>query len=429
MKKKNFGVTLLKVFVIAVVFGIVAACAFEGMAYFLGDRFGLSPIVIGGMDVPAEEAIAETEAEETESTEETKAPEEKEESVSPRQQETPAAAPADTVRRSDADIVEEAMPSIVAITNISTVEYSTFWGQRGSYESQSAGSGIVIEKSDDRYYVVTNEHVVSGSEQLYVQFQGEESVPASIRGADPSRDLAVIEVLIADIPAESLSGIQVAKIGDSEALRAGDEAIAIGNALGYGQSITKGVISALDREVTARDQATGISITNHCIQTDAAINPGNSGGALLNADGEVIGINEIKYSSTEVEGIGYAIPIHTAMPVIEQIIEKEKVTEERTAFLGIQGVEIDEEDSQRFGMPRGIYLSQVVSGSAAEEAGLQVGDIITALDGQSILTQEELSALMSRYSPGDTLEITFQRARNGSYTEYRTEALLGTRND
>lgn len=419
MKKKNFGVTLLKAFAIAVVFGVVAACAFEATTYYFGDQLGFPFIgVQPDTESPVEEEAFATEEEpETETEKQTTEKEETKPQT--------AAVPG----KSDADLVAEAMPSIVAITNISTVEYSTFWGQRGSYESESAGSGIIIERDDSRLYVVTNEHVVRSSEKLFVQFGDEENVIASIKGSDPSRDIAVVEIELSEIPKETLGKIKVATIGDSKALRVGDAAIAIGNALGYGQTTTKGVISALDREVTARDPSTGISITNHCIQTDAAINPGNSGGALLNEKGEVVGINEIKYSSTEVEGIGYAIPIHTAMPVINEIIEKEHVSDERQVFLGIQGVEIDEEDAAKFGMPRGIYLSQVVPGSAAEDAGLQIGDIITAFDGKTVSTQEELTSLMNGYKPGDVMEITFQRARDGIYKEYRTEAVLGTRNE
>ena len=420
-KKQSFGVTLLKTFAIAVVFGVVAACAFEATAYYFGDQLGFPFIGVQPETGSSEQEEASVTEEEPEPETEKQLPE--------KEETTPQVSAVSASGKSDADLVEGAMPSIVAITNISTVEYSTFWGQRGSYESESAGSGIIIERDDSRLYVVTNEHVVSGSEKLFVQFGDEENVIASIKGSDPSRDIAVVEVELSEIPKETLDGIKVAVIGDSTALRVGDPAIAIGNALGYGQTTTKGVISALDREVTARDSTTGISITNHCIQTDAAINPGNSGGALLNEKGEVVGINEIKYSSTEVEGIGYAIPIHTAMPVINEIIEKEHVTDERTVFLGIQGVEIDEEDAAKFGMPRGIYLSQVVPGSAAEDAGLQVGDIITAFDGKTVTTQEELTSLMKQYEPGDVMEIIFQRARNGNYEEYRTEAVLGTRNE
>lgn len=429
-KKQNFGVTLLKVFVIALVFGIVAASAFEGFAYFLGDRFNLAPITIGNPVASAEqEPIGEERSFDTEPEEETEEPVEKEAEA------TPAVVDEGSVRetiadtRSDADIVESVMPSIVAITNISIVEYNTFWGQRGSYQAESAGSGIIIQQDEDSLYVVTNEHVIANAESLTVQFVDEESVPGTVKGEDSSRDLAVVEVSLKDIPEETRAAIRVATIGDSTVLRVGEPAIAIGNALGYGQSITKGVISALNREVTVTDESTGSSIMNLCIQTDAAINPGNSGGALLNSDGEVIGINEVKYASTDVEGIGYAIPMATAQPIIEQIITHGEIDGSRAAFLGIQGVEIGSDDAEKFGMPEGIYLAQVVPGSAADEAGLQIGDIITAFDGREIKTQDELTNLMSLYAAGDRMEITFMRTSQGEYAEYTTIATLGSRND
>ncbi|MBQ6441386.1 MAG: trypsin-like peptidase domain-containing protein [Lachnospiraceae bacterium] len=321
------------------------------------------------------------------------------------------------------------MPAIVAITTMSTVEYSTIWGERGTYDSESAGSGIIMLQDEDNLYIVTNAHVAEGANTLVVQFIDGSDAEGALRGSDTTRDLAVIEVPLAEIDPETLSAIRVAPVGDSTALRVGDPAIAIGNALGYGQSITKGVISALDREVTATDSQTGISIMNHCIQTDAAINPGNSGGALLNAKGEVVGINEIKYTSTDVEGIGYAIPMATAMPVIEQIIAREVVPEERAAFLGIQGIEITQEDAQRYQMPLGIYLAQVGEGTAAEQAGLQSGDIMTAIDGNDVSTQEALSRTMSYYAAGDTAEVTYMRADNGKYIEHRTKVTFGSRND
>ena len=427
---KRFGKTLLKTFAIAIVFGIVAACTFGGVTYFLGEQFDITPFVIHetaaaedtdtvtAEDDNSGEAAAEISAEE---------PQEIQETV-PSVSETPVAVAA-PAGKSDADLVEEVMPAIVAITTLSTVEYSTIWGERGTYDSKSAGSGIIIEQDDANLYIVTNAHVAEGADTLVVQFADGMDAEGTVRGSDTSRDLAVVEVPLSEIDPETRETIRVASIGDSTALRVGDPAIAIGNALGYGQSITKGVISALDREVTATDSQTGISIMNHCIQTDAAINPGNSGGALLNEKGEVVGINEIKYMSTDVEGIGYAIPMATAMPVIEQIIAHEAVPEERAAFLGIQGIEITTEDADRYQMPLGIYLAQVVEGSAADQAGLQNGDILIAIDGNDITTQENLSRTMSYYAAGDTAEITYMRADNGKYIEHTTEVTFGSRND
>lgn len=425
---KKFGKTLLKTFAIALVFGIVAACTFGGVTYFLGEQFDITPFVIHET-VAAEEAAREETAEPAGTGEQTSAETvQGEENPSAAVSETTVAA-AGAAEKSDADLVEEVMPAIVAITTLSTVEYSTIWGERGTYDSKSAGSGIIVEQNEENLYIVTNAHVAEGADTLVVQFVDGTDAEGTVRGSDTSRDLAVVEVPLSEIDPETLQTIRVASIGDSTALRVGDPAIAIGNALGYGQSITKGVISALDREVTATDSQTGISIMNHCIQTDAAINPGNSGGALLNERGEVVGINEIKYMSTDVEGIGYAIPMATAMPVIEQIIAHETVPEERAAFLGIQGIEVTTEDADRYQMPLGIYLAQVVEGSAADQAGLQTGDILISIDGNDISTQENLMRAMSYYAAGDTAVITYMRADNGKYIEHTAEVTFGSKND
>lgn len=422
---KKFGKTLLKTFAIALVFGIVAACTFGGVTYFLGEQFDITPFVIH--ETGALEDLETAEPGETGEQPQTEGNRE-EENPAAAVSETPVAA-AGSLGKSDADLVEEVMPAIVAITTMSTVEYSTIWGERGTYDSKSAGSGIIVEQDEENLYIVTNAHVAEGADTLVVQFVDETDAEGNLRGSDTSRDLAVVEVPLSEIDPETLQTIRVASIGDSTALRVGDPAIAIGNALGYGQSITKGVISALDREVTATDSQTGISIMNHCIQTDAAINPGNSGGALLNERGEVVGINEIKYMSTDVEGIGYAIPMATAMPVIRQIIAHEIVPAERAAFLGIQGIEVSTEDAERYQMPLGIYLAQVVEGSAADQAGLQTGDIMIAIDDNDITTQENLSRTMSYYAAGDTAVITFMRADNGKYIEHSAEVTFGSRND
>lgn len=428
---KKFGKTLLKTFAIALVFGIVAASAFGGVTYFLGEQFDITPFVIResidteeSLETAEEEAVEEVTVQEMGEVQ----PQGEETSPAPAPESAQVAVAAPT-GKSDADMVEEVMPAIVAITTLSTVEYSTIWGERGTYDSESAGSGILLRQDEDNLYIATNAHVVDGAETLVVQFIDGTDAEGRVRGSDTTRDLAVVEVPVSQIGSDTLSAIRMAAIGDSEALRVGDPAIAIGNALGYGQSITKGVISALDREVTARDSQSGISIMNHCIQTDAAINPGNSGGALLNANGEVVGINEIKYMSTDVEGIGYAIPMATAMPVIDQIIAEEKVPEERAAFLGIQGIEITKEDADRYGMPLGIYLAQVVEGSAADQAGLQTGDILTAIGDTEVTDQQTLTRTMSTYAAGDTTTLTYMRSNDGQYVEHQTKVTFGSRND
>ena len=235
------------------------------------------------------------------------------------------------------------MPSIVAITNTGTVTYNSFFGKQ-SQQSQSCGSGIIVSEDDDYLYIATNNHVVADSEELTVQFDDDSVVKAEIRGTDPDDDLAVVRVKKADLGKDTYSNIKIATIGDSESVAVGSPAIAIGNALGYGQSVTTGIVSALNRTVTTQDSQTGETVTNNkLIQTDAAINPGNSGGALLNENGEVIGINSVKYSSTDVEGIGYAIPMSVAKPIIESLIQDGKYTNENQAYLGIKGGDVSSE--------------------------------------------------------------------------------------
>ncbi len=284
-------------------------------------------------------------------------------------------------------VVDEVMPSIVAITNTGTVTYNSFFGKK-SQQSQSCGSGIIVSEDDDYLYIATNNHVVADSEELTVQFDDDSVVKAEIRGTDPDDDLAVVRVKKADLGKDTYSNIKIATIGDSESVAVGSPAIAIGNALGYGQSVTTGIVSALNRTVTTQDSQTGETVTNNkLIQTDAAINPGNSGGALLNENGEVIGINSVKYSSTDVEGIGYAIPMSVAKPIIESLIQDGKYTNENQAYLGIKGGDVSPE-MVAYGFPQGVYVSSVSAGSGAANAGLQEGDIITAVDSTKISSDD-----------------------------------------
>ncbi|MCR5784406.1 MAG: trypsin-like peptidase domain-containing protein [Eubacterium sp.] len=314
------------------------------------------------------------------------------------------------------DVAEAVMPAMVQITSIFETSY---FGM--TEESTGAGSGIIVAQTDETLYIVTNNHVIEDASSVSVTFVDDETVTAEIKGTDSSNDLAVLSIAISDIPESTLDEIAVATLGDSDSLKIGQTAIAIGNALGYGQSVTTGVISALNREVTVD------GVTNELIQTSAAINPGNSGGALLNSAGEVIGINSAKYTDTDVEGMGYAIPISTAIPIIEELIEREKVSTEDAAYLGVVGVDVTEDVATAYSMPEGLYISQVVSGSAAETAGIQVGDIITEFDGHSISSQEELSELLEYYASGTTVEIVVQRVSNGSYEEVTLTATLGSK--
>jgi len=325
------------------------------------------------------------------------------------------------------DIVEEVMPSIVAITNISETEYRSFWGSQ-TYESTSAGSGIIVSSDNDYLYIATNNHVIDGAKTLTVTFANDATVSAEVKGTDPSIDLAVVKVALKNIESSTMEVIKMATIGESDALRVGEASIAIGNALGYGQSVTMGVISALDRVVTVADSTSSISYTAELIQTDAAINPGNSGGALLNARGEVIGINSVKYADTDVEGIGYAIPMSTAAPIIEELITKEKVDASNSSYLGIGGVDVTNEVSATYNMPTGVYVAQVFENTAAEKYGIIAGDIITKFDGKEITSMDSLTGTLQYYAAGTTVEITVMRAHNGQYQEQVLEVVLGKKN-
>ncbi len=279
------------------------------------------------------------------------------------------------------DIADEVMPSIVSVYNKYTAT-AEFWGQTYSQEEEASGSGIIIGQTDTELLIVTNNHVVANADELSVQFIDNTTATANIKGTDSANDLAVIAVSLDDIKDDTMSQIKVATIGDSDSLRVGEPAIAIGNALGYGQSVTTGVISALNREITDENGE-----TNTFIQTDAAINPGNSGGALLNSKGEVIGINSSKIASENVEGMGYAIPMARAIPIIENLMNQEtktKVDEADQGYLGISGVSVTAQIGSAYGMPEGVYIAEIIDGGGAADSDLQKGDIITKIDGKEI---------------------------------------------
>ena len=322
-------------------------------------------------------------------------------------------------------IVEQSMPSVVAINNTMLYQQQTWFGQSQTYEVPSSGSGIIVGQNDDELLIVTNNHVVSDSKELSVTFIDNSQVSAAIKGTDSEVDLAVIAVRIKDIQEETMGQIKVANLGDSDALKVGQGVIAIGNALGYGQSVTVGYISALDREIRAE----GDTIRN-LLQTDAAINPGNSGGALLNMKGEVIGINAAKYSSTEVEGMGYAIPISKVQEIIGDLMNmKTRVTvaEKNQGYLGIQGQNIDENASTMYDMPRGIYVFKIVEGGAAADSDLREKDIITKFDGQTVRSMSELKDMLTYYQGGTTVALTVQSLENGQYVERKVDVTLGYR--
>ena len=289
-----------------------------------------------------------------------------------------------------ADVAEDVMPSIVSITNKSVQEVQD-WFSRQTYqmESESAGSGIIIGENDTELLICTNNHVVEDSDTLTVTFIDDESYEAQVKGTDKENDLAVVAVKLDDISDDTRSKIKIAKYGDSDSLRVGEQVVAIGNALGYGQSVTTGIVSALNRDITASEDGSEDSATTYqdLIQTDAAINPGNSGGALLNMNGEVIGINSAKASESGVEGMGYAIPISKAMPILENLMSKQtrsKVDEDKIGYLGINGQGVSDQAVQLYNVPAGVYVTKVQSGSPADEAGLREGDIITKFDGTEV---------------------------------------------
>ncbi|BDZ82099.1 serine protease Do-like HtrA [Claveliimonas bilis] len=329
---------------------------------------------------------------------------------------------ASTVTSDVSQIVESAMPSIVSITNMSVQEVQNFFGQTQQEESTSLGSGIIIDQSDSELLIVTNNHVVEGADTLTVTFVDNESVEANIKGTDSARDLAVVAVPVDSIKDSTMEEISIASLGDSDELQVGEPAIAIGNALGYGQSVTTGIISATDRELDGFD--------GKLIQTDAAINPGNSGGALLNANGQVVGINTAKINSSVAEGMGYAIPISDASDIITSLMNQEtktKVSEEEQGYLGITGVDVSDDSSEMYNMPTGVYIREVSKGSGAEQAGLAQGNIITAINGTTVDSMSTLKEQLTYYKVGETVELTVQVAANdGSYQEQTVSVILGT---
>ena len=399
-KPGGFGKQLAKCAALALVFGLVAGGVMTGVNYASGK-------VLGTTNAGNVQASLTTGDDSTVQ---------------------PTAISSSYVATDVSDIVDEVMPSIVAITNVSQTEYQSFWGQSKTYESTSCGSGIIVSQDKEYLYVATNNHVVEGANSLTVTFANDDTVSAEIKGTDPSTDLAVVKVALSSIKDDTMSAIKVATLGSSDTLKVGESCIAIGNALGYGQSVTTGVISALNREVSVSDSSSSTNYTAELIQTDAAINPGNSGGALLNTAGEVIGINSVKYSDTSVEGIGYAIPVDTAKPIIEELITKEKEDESNSAYLGITGVDVTSDVAKTYNMPTGVYVAQVMEGAAAEQAGIQKGDIITKFDGKDVTSMEELSSNMQYYAAGTTVDVVIERSSNGQYEEQTISVTLGKKN-
>ena len=395
LKKFRKGV---KFTAMALTFGVVASAAFQGTNFLFNQ-------IDGGAQEEQEARLSRADAVNTSSDASASTEE--------------GAAGSSSV----AAIADAAMPSLVAITNQSVQEMMNWFGQSQAYESQSSGSGIIIGQTDTELLIVTNNHVVDGAQTLSVGFIDETAAKAQVKGTDAEHDIAVISVNLSDLSADTLSQIKVIQVGSSADLQVGEQVVAIGNALGYGQSVTTGIVSALNRPVTID------GVTNTLIQTDAAINPGNSGGALLNMSGQLVGINSAKYSDTTVEGMGYAIPVDDVTDIIESLMNRtartQKAPEGQQGFLGITGQDVTSEISEAYGMPKGVYITSVEEGSAAEKAGLQKGDIITKFDGTSVSSLSGLQELISYYSSGETVEITYSAVSDGQYTEQTAEVTLG----
>ena len=400
-KKKvplSAGLKWLRLVCMAVAFGIIAGGVMVGMNY------------LGGRMASEEESIPQTSTVKV------------------------------TAQAEDSDAVvvvaKEAMPSVVTISTMSVEEMRSFFGGTQEIQVQGAGTGVIVNKNESELLIATNNHVVEGATQLSVGFVDQSSVEAQVKGIDVDNDLDVVTVQLSDIPAETLSQLKIATIGDSDELELGQPVVAIGNALGYGQSVTTGVVSALNRDLSLTDES-GTAITSTgLIQTDAAINPGNSGGALLNMAGELIGINEAKTSSSgsggSVDNIGFAIPIDKAEDSLKELMNlptREKVDPSEASYLGIEGETITQDITQLYGIPTGVGVVAVEQGSPAEKAGIQQGDVITQFDGRAVANQQQLSDTLQYYKAGETVDVTLQRADNGQYAGQTVSVTLGSAKD
>ena len=443
-KKKghHFGGKLAATISLGVVFGLVAGVVFQGVNYvadqylMLDEQDTDTQIETAQLAVDASADSSEADTSDEGTTSETSG----------------------TVSQagSVADVADAAMPTVVAITSVSVQEIPNYFRAFGfgygsstqQYSSEGSGSGIIVGENDDELLIATNNHVVSGATTLSVCFVGndvvnaeeetvdmsgsdgdvnvEDAVSAKIKGTDETNDLAVVAVQKSDIPEDTLSKIKIAQLGNSDDLKVGEQVVAIGNALGYGQSVTSGWISALNRSISTDD-----GTSSGLIQTDAAINPGNSGGALLNMQGEVIGINSAKYASSSVEGMGYAIPISKAQPILENLMNRQtrdKVDSENAAYLGVVSADLSTEAVQMYDMPEGAFVIRVDRESAAGNAGIQKGDIIVDFDGQTVSGKDDLENKLAYYASGETVDVSVYRADNGEYVEQTFQVTLGSKN-
>lgn len=408
-KPHNFAKGIGKAIAFGLVFGLVAGGTFQGVNFAANKALGSQTAQVQeSQDVTAQEDTTTTPA--VGSTADSK----------------PAISQATVTATDDgtytvSDIAQMCMPSVVAITNKGVTEVQSWFGTM-QQESESAGSGIIVGQNDEELLIATNNHVVSGAEELSVCFNDDvdQVYEAHTKGTDVSNDLAIVAIKLSDIPQDVLSTIKIAELGNSDELTVGEQVVAIGNALGYGQSVTSGYISALDREVQMDN------MTANLIQTDTAINPGNSGGALFNMKGQVIGINSAKLAETKVEGMGYAIPISTAIPILNELenrVTREKVDASEEGYLGISCQDVSS-DAQAYGIPAGVYVAEATEGGAAQKAGIRQGDIITKFDGQTVTSVSEIKSLLQYYKAGETVDVVVERMSNEGYAEVTLSVTL-----
>ena len=449
-RKKSGGRKLASTISLAVVFGLVAGVVFQGVNFFATQY----------MDTTT--ADAETQIETAQLAVSASSDDAASEGTDSSENGTADAAQSVSAQTgSVSDVAKAAMPTVVAITSVSIQEIPNYfrafgfgYGDTQQYSSEGSGSGIIVGENDDELLIATNNHVVDGATTLSVCFAGndvvnaeaetvnmssesdsdgdvnvEDAVSAKIKGTDETNDLAVVAVQKSDIPEDTLSQIKIAQLGDSDSVEVGEQVVAIGNALGYGQSVTSGWISALNRSISTSDGTTSDGL----IQTDAAINPGNSGGALLNMQGEVVGINSAKYADSAVEGMGYAIPISKAQPILENLMNRQtrdKVEDDsKAAYLGVTSADLSMEAIQMYDMPEGAFVIRVDKDSAAGEAGIQKGDIIVSFDGQTVSGREDLENKLAYYEAGESVDVVVSRADNGEYVQKTISVTLGNRSD
>ncbi len=405
---KNF----YKAILCAAAFGVIGGVMFQGVDYVSNSLFNQNPAVEG-----QQEPGKDTEEEKDKDAE-------KKESEEQSQIGTASTVSSDKSSYSGvSDVAEAVLPSIVAIDVTVVEQERDFFGRTYEQEGMGSGSGIIISNKGGELLIATNNHVVADATKVSVKFNDGNVYSATVKGTDSTSDLAVVSVKGSDLSSDTVNAIKVATLGDSEELKVGEQAIAIGNALGYGTSVTVGYISATEREVATDDA------TMKLLQTDAAINPGNSGGALVNSKGEVIGINSAKYASTEVEGMGFAIPISKATPIIQEMVDREAVPEDQQAYLGIKPTNVDEQYAQYYNMPEGVYVGSVSEDSPAEKAGLLPGDIIVEYDGKETITTDALEERLSYSKAGTEIKLLVKRLDSGEYKDKEITVVLGNKKD